>query len=80
MSRRLRTYVVSLVALGVMFKAQILLVSPILVLWPLWRGQFSAIARCIIGFMSGHRRHDQSELREPLAHPEHHFAAERIAR
>src|SRR5205814_261851 len=36
-----------LIAVGAMFKAQILFGAPLLILWPLFRGKLSAIARLV---------------------------------
>jgi hypothetical protein len=41
-----------LVAAGTMFKGQILFGAPLFILWPLWRGQWLAIVRWIIGVAS----------------------------
>jgi len=42
-----------LIALGAMFKGQMLLGAPVLLLWPLWQGKWSAVLREIIGFFGG---------------------------
>jgi hypothetical protein len=38
-----------LIAVGMMFKSQILFGAPLLILWPLWRGQLLAILRFCVG-------------------------------
>jgi hypothetical protein len=38
-------------AIGAMFKGQVMMVAPVLVLWPLFGGKWSAVARMIIGFL-----------------------------
>lgn len=42
-----------LIAVGAMFKGQILFGAPMLILWPLWRGKLTAIVRWTIGAASG---------------------------
>jgi hypothetical protein len=42
-----------LLGLGCMFKGQMLLGGPILILWPLFEGRWGALARIAIGFMVG---------------------------
>jgi hypothetical protein len=42
-----------LLAIGCMFKGQLLLAGPILILWPLFEGRWGALARIIIGFLAG---------------------------
>ena len=42
-----------LIAAGAMFKAQILFVSPMFLLWPLFRGQGLAVVRLVIGLATG---------------------------
>jgi hypothetical protein len=39
-----------LVATGAMFKGQILFVAPLFIFWPLFRGQWRAVVRWVIGF------------------------------
>ncbi len=41
-----------LIAAGMMFKSQILFGAPLLILWPLWRGQLLAIVRFCIGLLT----------------------------
>lgn len=38
------------IALGCMFKGQLLIVTPVLILWPLLRGQLGAVVRQLVGF------------------------------
>jgi len=42
-----------LLGVGAMFKGQMLLAGPILLLWPLFEGRWGAMARIIIGFVLG---------------------------
>lgn len=42
-----------MLSLGAMFKGQILMVAPLLALWPLFMGRFQAVLRVIIGFFFG---------------------------
>jgi len=39
--------------IGCMFKGQLLLAGPILILWPLFAGRWGAVARVVIGFLLG---------------------------
>jgi hypothetical protein len=43
----------ALLGVGCMFKGQLLLGAPILILWPLFEGRFGALARIVIGFLLG---------------------------
>jgi len=43
----------ALLGVGCMFKGQLLLGGPILILWPLFEGRFGALARIVIGFVIG---------------------------
>ena len=42
-----------LLGMGCMFKGQMLLAGPILILWPMFEGRWGAVARIAIGFMVG---------------------------
>jgi hypothetical protein len=42
-----------LLGLGCMFKGQMLLAGPVLILWPLFEGRWGALARIAIGFLAG---------------------------
>jgi hypothetical protein len=43
----------ALIALGAMLKGQVLLVAPVLVLWPMCQGRFGAAARLLVGAALG---------------------------
>lgn len=41
-----------ILGIGILLKGQILLAAPVLILWPLFGGQFAAAGRCVVGAIS----------------------------